>query len=132
MQQKCSISSISNLLGIPYFVYLLLIIQSNLFCLKIHSLCYSSGKNLKLFSYDELRAATKNFHASNKIGQGGFGTVCKVWIIMFTFLARSGKWWHTKKACVYFIRRNPWLLFRSSLAFLSHVFQQVNYWEWLL
>ncbi|KAJ8642791.1 hypothetical protein MRB53_004539 [Persea americana] len=38
---------------------------------------YSSAKNLKLFSYDELRVATRNFHASNKIGRGGFGTVCK-------------------------------------------------------
>lgn len=38
---------------------------------------YSAAKNLKLFSYDELRVATRNFHASNKIGRGGFGTVCK-------------------------------------------------------
>ncbi|XP_068645450.1 cold-responsive protein kinase 1-like [Aristolochia californica] len=35
------------------------------------------SKNVMLFSYNELRAATKNFHASNKIGQGGFGTVYK-------------------------------------------------------
>lgn len=37
----------------------------------------SSVKNLKLFSYNELSAATRNFHVSSKIGRGGFGTVCK-------------------------------------------------------
>ncbi|ERM95219.1 hypothetical protein AMTR_s00009p00267490 [Amborella trichopoda] len=34
-----------------------------------------SPKNIKLFSYIELRSATKNFHPSNRIGRGGFGTV---------------------------------------------------------
>ncbi|XP_051128325.1 putative serine/threonine-protein kinase isoform X2 [Andrographis paniculata] len=29
------------------------------------------------FTYNELRAATNNFHRSNKIGRGGFGTVYK-------------------------------------------------------
>uniref|UniRef100_A0ACD5WT58 Uncharacterized protein n=1 Tax=Avena sativa TaxID=4498 RepID=A0ACD5WT58_AVESA len=37
----------------------------------------SDLKNIKLFSYSELRSATSNFHRSNKIGQGGFGTVYK-------------------------------------------------------
>ncbi|KAM1091238.1 hypothetical protein ACFX2J_018546 [Malus domestica] len=35
-------------------------------------------ENTKAFSYDELRLATDNFHSSNKIGRGGFGTVYKV------------------------------------------------------
>jgi len=34
--------------------------------------------NIKHFSHKELRLATDNFHPSNKIGQGGFGTVYKV------------------------------------------------------
>ncbi|KAM1108366.1 hypothetical protein ACFX2B_004960 [Malus domestica] len=34
-------------------------------------------ENTKAFSYDELRLATDNFHSSNKIGRGGFGTVYK-------------------------------------------------------
>ncbi|THU60229.1 hypothetical protein C4D60_Mb07t10440 [Musa balbisiana] len=38
---------------------------------------FSSDKNVRLISYDELRSATDNFHQSNKIGRGGFGTVYK-------------------------------------------------------
>ncbi|KAL6633899.1 hypothetical protein ACP70R_026570 [Stipagrostis hirtigluma subsp. patula] len=34
-------------------------------------------ENLRLFSYKEIRAATSNFDHSNKLGQGGFGTVYK-------------------------------------------------------
>ncbi|KAF9590585.1 hypothetical protein IFM89_035903, partial [Coptis chinensis] len=32
---------------------------------------------IKLFTYNELSTATNHFHASNKIGRGGFGTVYK-------------------------------------------------------
>ncbi|CAK9154083.1 unnamed protein product [Ilex paraguariensis] len=32
---------------------------------------------VKNFKYNELRTATNNFHPSNKIGRGGFGTVYK-------------------------------------------------------
>ncbi|KAF3335333.1 LRR receptor-like serine/threonine-protein kinase [Carex littledalei] len=38
---------------------------------------FSSEKNIKLFSYNELRSATDNFHRDHKIGRGGFGTVYK-------------------------------------------------------
>jgi hypothetical protein len=31
-----------------------------------------------LFSYSVLKKATKNFHISNKLGEGGFGSVFKV------------------------------------------------------
>ncbi|KAI4972230.1 cold-responsive protein kinase 1-like [Hordeum vulgare subsp. vulgare] len=37
----------------------------------------SSEKKIRLFSYAELRSATNNFHRSNNIGRGGFGTVYK-------------------------------------------------------
>lgn len=33
--------------------------------------------NVRLFSYNSLRSATRNFHPSNKIGRGGFGEVYK-------------------------------------------------------
>ncbi|KAJ6851684.1 putative serine/threonine-protein kinase isoform X1 [Iris pallida] len=36
-----------------------------------------SVKNIRLFSFNELRSATDNFHPSNRIGRGGFGTVYK-------------------------------------------------------
>ncbi|GAB4831216.1 hypothetical protein Ancab_005226 [Ancistrocladus abbreviatus] len=34
-------------------------------------------ENFRHFSYDEIRAATNDFHFRNKIGRGGFGTVYK-------------------------------------------------------
>lgn len=39
-----------------------------------------SEKNIRLFSYAELRSATDNFNRINKVGRGGFGTVYKVTI----------------------------------------------------
>ncbi|XP_020241648.1 putative serine/threonine-protein kinase isoform X2 [Asparagus officinalis] len=38
---------------------------------------FSHVKNIRLFSYNELRSATGNFHSSNRIGRGGFGIVYK-------------------------------------------------------
>lgn len=47
-----------------------------------YAYCISSGiyseKNIRLFSYAELRSATDNFNRTNKVGRGGFGTVYKV------------------------------------------------------
>lgn len=34
-------------------------------------------KNIRLFSYAQLRSATDNFNRTNKVGRGGFGTVYK-------------------------------------------------------
>ncbi|GAV74434.1 Pkinase domain-containing protein [Cephalotus follicularis] len=33
--------------------------------------------NINQFSYNQIKTATENFHSSNKIGRGGFGTVYK-------------------------------------------------------
>ncbi|XP_058109153.1 cold-responsive protein kinase 1-like isoform X3 [Magnolia sinica] len=37
----------------------------------------SAANNVRLFSYNELRSATRNFGAMNKVGGGGFGVVYK-------------------------------------------------------
>lgn len=37
----------------------------------------SAAHNVRLFSYNEMRSATRNFHPTNKIGGGGFGVVYK-------------------------------------------------------
>ncbi|KAL2634072.1 hypothetical protein R1flu_005551 [Riccia fluitans] len=38
------------------------------------------GQNLRVFSYQELRAATRNFRPDSLLGEGGFGCVFKGWI----------------------------------------------------
>ncbi|KAL1563768.1 Cold-responsive protein kinase 1 [Salvia divinorum] len=38
---------------------------------------FSSVEDAKLYSYKELQIATQNFNVSNKIGEGGFGSVYK-------------------------------------------------------
>ncbi|KAK4750668.1 hypothetical protein SAY87_004150 [Trapa incisa] len=39
----------------------------------------SSIQNTKLYTYQELSAATQGFSQAKKIGEGGFGSVYKVW-----------------------------------------------------
>lgn len=38
---------------------------------------FSRVKRIRLYSIDDIRSATNNFHPSNKIGRGGFGIVYK-------------------------------------------------------
>lgn len=38
------------------------------------------SSNLKSFTYNELRAATRNFRPDSVLGEGGFGSVFKGWI----------------------------------------------------
>ncbi|KAJ0082608.1 hypothetical protein Patl1_10790 [Pistacia atlantica] len=49
--------------------------------------------NVNYFSYKELRKATEDFHLSNKIGRGGFGTVYKVltWLPCCQGVLKNGK-----------------------------------------
>lgn len=35
-------------------------------------------EDFRVFAYNELKAASQSFHPSNKIGEGGFGSVYKV------------------------------------------------------
>ncbi|RRT41757.1 hypothetical protein B296_00020865 [Ensete ventricosum] len=46
----------------------------------IPALFEERAHNLRVFEYDELRAATNNFSRMNKIGEGGFGGVYKGYI----------------------------------------------------
>jgi hypothetical protein len=39
---------------------------------------FSSGDDLKVFSYSSIIVATNCFSSENKLGQGGFGPVFKV------------------------------------------------------
>jgi hypothetical protein len=39
---------------------------------------FSSGDDLKVFSYSSIIVATNGFSSENKLGQGGFGPVFKV------------------------------------------------------
>lgn len=58
-----------------------------------------SEKNIRLFSYAELRSATDNFNRSNKVGRGGFGIVYKVTIHFLMWCSvwgyRPMEWWIT-------------------------------------
>jgi len=40
------------------------------------------GDDLKVFSYSSIIAATNGFSSENKLGQGGFGPVFKVTIVL--------------------------------------------------
>ncbi|KAK9288198.1 hypothetical protein L1049_016647 [Liquidambar formosana] len=46
-----------------------------------------STPNLKAFSFNELRNATRNFHSDSVLGEGGFGSVFKGWIDQQTLAA---------------------------------------------
>ncbi|KAL4629042.1 hypothetical protein ACB092_05G280700 [Castanea dentata] len=42
-------------------------------------------QELPLFNFEKLASATNNFHLSNKLGQGGFGSVYKVMVALLKF-----------------------------------------------
>lgn len=46
----------------------------------------SKGDDLKVFSYASIRVATNDFSSENKLGQGGFGPVFKVTLLIFCCL----------------------------------------------
>ena len=39
-------------------------------------------QELPLFNFEKLASATNNFHLSNKLGQGGFGPVYRVMVVL--------------------------------------------------
>lgn len=45
---------------------------------------------LKIFTYNDLSVATRDFHADSVLGEGGFGCVFKGWVDKNTFAA--AKW----------------------------------------
>lgn len=42
--------------------------------------------NVKVYSFDDLKAATRSFRGDMKLGVGGFGTVYKGWVDQHTLL----------------------------------------------
>lgn len=40
----------------------------------------TSAPTLRIFSFKELKAATRNFHMDTVLGEGGFGRVYKGWV----------------------------------------------------
>jgi hypothetical protein len=38
------------------------------------------GRNLRVFTYQDLKSATRNFRPDSLLGEGGFGSVYKGWI----------------------------------------------------
>jgi hypothetical protein len=47
---------------------------------------YSIVGRPNVFSYSELRSATENFSSSNRLGEGGYGTVYKVSSSVSTYI----------------------------------------------
>ena len=39
---------------------------------------------LPLFNFEELATATNNFHSANMLGEGGFGSVYKVSLVLYS------------------------------------------------
>ncbi len=60
------------------FGTMLLFVAPEIFDLNCHQQQQQQPPPCVLISYEELKAATKNFHHGNKIGEGIFGTVYKV------------------------------------------------------
>ena len=42
-------------------------------------------QELPLFNFEKVASATNNFHLSNKLGQGGFGPVYRVMVVLLEF-----------------------------------------------
>lgn len=74
-----------------------------MFSLLNSSLCFVELQGLELqtgyFSLKQIKSATRNFNPLNKIGEGGFGPVykvfykaCGVYVLLFFFLVLTFYW----------------------------------------
>lgn len=64
------------------------------------------SKDLVLFKFKRLEAATSSFSATNKLGQGGFGPVYKVLIFTGTVLVITPRRNYNAQDFVFLLREN--------------------------
>jgi hypothetical protein len=55
----------------------------------LHNIQKEMAKQSKLYSYHELKVATRDFHLGNKLGEGNFGVVYKVSSFFYTMYTHN-------------------------------------------
>lgn len=93
------------------------VFSSVLYMLSVYIVaCAWSGivtNNVRLFSYNSLRSATRVFHPSNRIGRGGFGVVYKVSSVTEAEIQRTCIYSHISLSYYLFYMLYRYVLFTS-------------------
>ncbi|KAK7379703.1 hypothetical protein VNO78_34392 [Psophocarpus tetragonolobus] len=92
--------------------------------------------NLKVFSFEELKSATKNFNSESLVGEGGFGSVYKGWLDEETLspaTADSGTvvaikmFTHDSSPGFQMWQVLPWKLARNRIPSLVNLLSEINF-----